>query len=162
MIKSVQGDILKTKADAIVHGVSPNDDFKQGLALSLRENWPALYKDFRHYCKTKSPKEGEVWSWKGAGGPYVINLMTQDAPKSNNDHPGKASLSHVHHAFKNLKSELGQLGDVKSIAITRLATGVGGLDWSDVKPELESSLADLEIPVYVYETFQKGVEAQEG
>ena len=82
MIKYVQGDILKTKADAIVHGVAPNDDFKQGLALSLRENWPAMYKDFRHFCKTKSPKEGDVWSWKGAGGPYVINLMTQDAPKS--------------------------------------------------------------------------------
>ena len=69
-------------------------------------------------------------------------------------------MTHVHHTLKNLKSELGDLGDVKSIAITRLATGVGGLDWSDVKPELESSLADLNIPIYIYETFQQGVEAQ--
>ena len=52
MLLQVTGDILLTKAQVIVHGVAPNDDFHQGLALSLREQWPALYKDFRHYCKT--------------------------------------------------------------------------------------------------------------
>ncbi len=160
MIKYVEGDILKTKADAIVHGIAPNDDFKQGLALSLRENWPSLYKDFRHFCKTQSPKEGEVWSWKGPGGPVVFNLMTQDAPKTKNDHPGKASMTHLHHAFKNLKKELAT-HEVKSIAITKIATGVGGLDWDEVKPELEASLKELEIPVYVYETYHKDMQAQE-
>lgn len=160
MIKYVTGDILKTKADAIVHGVAPNDDFKQGLALSLRENWPALYKDFRHYCKTKSPKEGGLWSWKGAGGPVVVNLLTQAPPPSAQGHPGKASISNVNHCLKELVTNLKDL-EVNSFAITRLATGVGGLDWDDVKPALESALGDLDIPVYVYEKFQKGVEATE-
>jgi O-acetyl-ADP-ribose deacetylase (regulator of RNase III) len=47
MIKEVAGDILLSKAGAIAHGVAPHDDFKQGLALSLREHWPGMYKDFR-------------------------------------------------------------------------------------------------------------------
>lgn len=52
MIQEVTGDILRTRAQAIAHGVAPNDDFHTGLALSLREHAPALYKDFRHYCQS--------------------------------------------------------------------------------------------------------------
>jgi len=83
MIKEVTGDILLSKAAAIAHGVAPNDDFKQGLALALREQWPSMYKDFRHYCRTASPKTGTLWSWKGPQSPVLISLFTQDsAPRS--------------------------------------------------------------------------------
>ena len=50
MIYEVSGDILPSEARAIAHGVVPNDNFATGLALSLREHWPALYKDFHNYC----------------------------------------------------------------------------------------------------------------
>ena len=160
MIHYVSGDILLTKAEAMAHGVAPHDDFKQGLALSLRENWPSLYKDFRHYCKTRNPKEGELWSWKGVGGPIVINLLTQEAPLTKQSHPGKATLPHLNHCFRELLKEIKEQ-DVKSLAMTKVATGVGGLDWKDVKPLIESAFGELNIPIYVYETFQKGVSAQE-
>ena len=38
----------------------------------------------------------------------------------------------------------------KSVALPRLATGVGGLDWKDVKPLMEKYLGHLSIPIYVY------------
>jgi O-acetyl-ADP-ribose deacetylase (regulator of RNase III) len=47
MIKEVSGDLLYTSAEAIAHGIAPNDHFDSGLALSLREHFPDLYKDFR-------------------------------------------------------------------------------------------------------------------
>ena len=34
MIREVHGDILLSGAQAIAHGVSPNDNFAQGLALA--------------------------------------------------------------------------------------------------------------------------------
>ena len=49
----------------------------------------------------------------------------------------------------------------KSAALPRLATGVGGLDWKDVKPLMEKHLAHLSIPVYVYSTYRSGVQAEE-
>jgi O-acetyl-ADP-ribose deacetylase (regulator of RNase III) len=160
MIKYVSGDILLSDAQAIVHGVAPHDDFKQGLALSLRENWPSLYKDFRHFCKTKSPESGELWSWKGAGGPMIINLLTQNPPPSAQGHPGKATIQHVNHCLKNLLKEI-KSQNIESLAMTRLATGVGGLDWEEVKPIVEQALNEIPETVYVYETFQKGQKAQE-
>jgi O-acetyl-ADP-ribose deacetylase (regulator of RNase III) len=50
---------------------------------------------------------------------------------------------------------------LKSVALPRLATGVGGLDWKDVKPMMEKHLAHLSIPVYVYSTYHPGVQAEE-
>lgn len=160
MINYVTGDILKSKAEALAHGVAPNDDFKQGLALSLREQWPSLYKDFRHFCKTTHPKEGTLWSWKGVGGPVVVNLLTQQHPESSNSHPGKATLPNINHSLKELAKTVKSEG-YKSLAITKVATGVGGMEWTDVKPLLEQHLSELDIPVYVYENFQAGVEAKE-
>ena len=160
MIKYVNGDILHSQAEAIAHGVAPNDDFKQGLALSLRERWPAMYKDFRHYCKTTHPKEGGAWSWKGPGGPVIVNMLTQEHPPSKDAHPGKATLTHVGHSLKELK-KIAESEGFKSLALPKVATGVGGLKWDDVKPLIESNLSELEIPIFIYETYQKDVKAQE-
>ena len=160
MIKYVSGDILNSTADTIAHGVAPNDDFKQGLALSLREQWPSLYKDFRHYCKTTHPKEGGLWFWKGAEGPAVVSLLTQEHPPSQSMHPGKATLPYVRHSLKELRKEAEKQG-FKSIALPKIATGVGGLEWDDVKPLIEENFSDSAIPVYVYECYEKGATAEE-
>lgn len=154
MIREVEGDILLSKAEALAHGVAVDDDFKQGLALQLRERWPSLYKDFRHYCQTRSPSEGEFWTWKGAGSNAIINLLTQKPPLSKGQHPGKATLSNVSHCLKKLASEVKSNG-YKSLAITKLATGVGGLDWKDVKPLIDQHLGSLDIPVFVYSKYVK-------
>ena len=160
MIKEVTGDLLLSKATAIAHGIAPNDDFKQGLALSLREQWPAMYKDFRHYCQTYSPKPGSLWSWKGPGSPIIINLFTQEPAEGHQGNPGKATIPYLNHVLQALKKEV-QTQQVASLALPRLATGVGGLSWEDVKPLINATLKDLGIPVYVYTTFKKGVAANE-
>ena len=48
-----------------------------------------------------------------------------------------------------------------SIALPRLATGVGDLDWDDVWPIIEHSLGGLAIPVYVYAVYHPGQPADE-
>jgi O-acetyl-ADP-ribose deacetylase (regulator of RNase III) len=162
MIKEVSGDILLSKAEAIAHGIAPFDHFDSGLALSLRERWPDLYKDFRHYCHVHNPKSGAAWIWKSDGHPPVVNLMTQE-PSTGNNHngrPGRASEIHVNHALKELKKILEKEG-YKSVALPRLATGVGGLDWDTVRPLVYDILGDLGANVYVYTTYVKDLQAHE-
>lgn len=160
MIIEVSGDILNTKAEAIAHGIAPGDHFNQGLALSLREMWPSMAKDFRHYCKQHSPEAGEVWSWMGADGKKIFNLMTQEPPAQEGHHPQPATLKHVNQSLKELRQVL-QKEKIKSIALPKIATGVGGLQWNDVKGLILNHLADLETEVYVYSDFKKGVSAKE-
>lgn len=160
MIHDVSGDILLTSAQAIAHGVAPDDDFKNGLAFALRERWPSMARDFRHHCFTSHPKPGEVWMWGGPGGVRIVNLMTQEPPDHHRGHPGKAHLEHVNHCLRNLHKLVLAEG-LTSLAIPRLATGVGGLDWAEVRPLIEHHLADLKIPIYVYGEYRKGEKALE-
>lgn len=160
MIHYVSGDILLTGCQAVAHGIAPNDDFKQGLALSLRELYPSMYKDFRHYCKTFHPAEGGLWAWRGVEGPAIISLFTQNHPGVKGGTPGRADLSFVNSALKELAKYI-EKEKVKSIALTKLATGVGALPWSEVKPMIEHHLKGSKASVYVYEEFKKGVKAQE-
>lgn len=160
MLQYVSGDILLTKAQAIAHGIAPGDHFDSGLALSLRQAYPTMYKDFRHYCKTASPKAGSTWTWGGTGGVRVVNLFTQDPAANEGGRPGPATMQHVNHALKALADEVRAEG-YASVALPRLATGVGRLDWADVKPSLEQHLGDLDVPVIVYSEFHAGVAADE-
>lgn len=160
MIKKVSGDILLSDAQAIAHGIAPGDHFNQGLALALREQFPAMAKDFRHFCHQKSPQAGGAWLWAGPGR-MIINLMTQDPAADEKAHPGKASEKHVGHALKALR-RIVEEEKIASLALPRLATGVGGLPWSAVEPLIEQHLGDLKIPVIVYETYVKGSKAPEG
>lgn len=160
MIHQVSGDILLSKAQAIAHGVAPNDPFSSGLAHSLRESWPAMYKDFRHYCQTSHPKAGTLWLWSGAQSTHIINLFTQEAAYGHGEKPGKATVEHVNHSLRELH-KLVETEKFTSLALPRLATGVGGLDWKDVSPLIEKHLGELPIPIYVYTTFHKGMAATE-
>ena len=159
MIRKVTGDILLSGAQAIAHGVAPHDHFNQGLALALRERFPAMAKDFRHYCHQENPKPGHVWLWAGPEH-VIINLMTQEAAPDQNAHPGKATAGSVSHALKELRKII-EAENISSIALPRLATGVGGLDWAEVEPMIAEHLGDLDIPVIVYETYAKGQKGEE-
>ncbi len=160
MIHEVEGDILLTKAQAIAHSVAPNDDFKKGLAMSLRETFPDLYKDFRHFSHTHHPKEGTLWSWEDENGKKVYNLFVQEHAKGHNTHPGLATLPYLNSALKELRHKI-ESEKVESVALPKLGTGVGHLNWNEVRPLIEKHLGDLKIPIYVYTTFHKGQKAQE-
>ena len=160
MIQEVGGDILLTRAQVIAHGVAPNDHFSSGLALALREAWPAMYKDFRHYCQTAHPKAGTIWTWAAANGTRIVSLFTQAAAYEHGAKPGRATVENVNHALRGLR-DLCEVENVGSLALPRLATGVGGLDWMDVRPLIDKHLGDLSIPVIVYTTYHAGQVATE-
>ena len=160
MIHEVSGDILLTKAQAIAHGVAPNEHFDNGLALALREAWPAMAKDFRHYAHQTHPKTGELWVWGGVGGIRIVNLLTQEGEHTHGARPGRATVANVNHCLRRLRHEI-EKGEIRSLALPNLATGVGGLEWATVMPLIEQHLGDLSIPVFVYVTYHKGQQANE-
>lgn len=162
-IHEVSGDILLTAADVIVHGVAPNDPFQSGLALALREKWPAMYAEFTHHAQAAHAKPGSIWNWAGSSdsGPIqIVALLTQEGSYELGATPGPAHLSFVHHALKSLRNWI-QNENIQSIALPRLATGGGGLPWGDVYALIRQHLGSLNIPVFVYTTYQPGVRADE-
>jgi O-acetyl-ADP-ribose deacetylase (regulator of RNase III) len=160
MIYEVEGDILKTDAQAIAHGVAANDPMNQGLAQALHQQYPAMHKDFHHWCRLHHPKLGSVFLWSGVGGMRVINLITQVGGYERGSKPAEATVTSVNHALRALKKLIVDEG-LASVALPRLATGVGGLDWSDVRPLIQQQLADVAADIYVYKEYVPGKKANE-
>jgi O-acetyl-ADP-ribose deacetylase (regulator of RNase III) len=50
---------------------------------------------------------------------------------------------------------------ITSLALPRLATGVGKLEWEEVKPLIDKHLGHLPLPIFVYATYTPGVRAVE-
>ena len=159
MIHYVEGDILLSRAKLIAHGVAANDPMDQGLAQSLHERYPAMHKDYHHWCHMNHPKPGEAWLWVDADGRFIANLITQEGGYGGSRRPDKASTTHVNHALRALKKIIGK-EKVDSLALPRLGTGVGGLDWEQVEPLIEKQLGDLGIPVFVYRSYVPGKAAK--
>ncbi|MCL2657907.1 MAG: macro domain-containing protein [Betaproteobacteria bacterium] len=165
MIREVEGDILLSKAQVIAHGIAPQDHFDSGLALALRERWPSMVRDYRHASHAGAPESGGIWVWSGVnedgGTRCIVNLLTQDMQHSGRSaKPGKATLENVGHCLRELVKFI-QNEKIESLALPRLATGVGGLEWSKVKPVITKYLGELDIPVLIYEVYHKGAVAEE-
>lgn len=160
MIHQVSGDILLSKAQVLAHGVAPKDPMNQGLALSLHQKFPAMHKDFHHWCNQHHPEPGAAWMWGGAGGVRIVNLLTQEGGYGHGARPGKATVKHVSDALRAL-AKMCAAEEFTSLALPRVATGVGGLSWDEVWPVMQDRLGELEIPVFVYSEFHAGERAKE-
>lgn len=160
MIHEVEGDILLSGADAIAHGVAANDPMNQGLAKALHERYPAMHKDFHHWCRQQHPKLGSAFIWSGARHVRVINLLTQEGGYEHGSKPAGATTASVNHALHALKKVIAD-ERLASVALPRLATGVGGLDWAAVRPLIQAQLGDVEADVYVYARYVAGKKAAE-
>ena len=160
MIHQVSGDILLSRAQALAHGVAANDPMKQGLALQLHEKYPAMHKDFHHWCRQKHPKPGEAWMWGGPGGVRIVNLLTQEGGFGQGARPEKATLKNVRDALRALTAMIASEG-FTSVALPRLATGVGALDWIEVWPIVQERLGGVAVPIFVYSEYHAGAQATE-
>ena len=165
MIREVEGDILFSGAQVIAHGIATHDPFDSGLALALRERFPSMVKDYRHAMHAKAPSTGEIWAWRGVNEDGstrgIVNLLTQGMQSQDEAaRPVKARLEDVNHALRALARHVQDEG-IRSLALPRLATGVGALDWAEVKLLIRQHLDGLGIPVLIYEVYRKGVKADE-
>lgn len=98
--------------------------------------------------------------WGGVGGVRIVSLFTQQPAPHAGSHAGRAKVEDVNHALRALH-KLAVKENFTSIALPRLATGVGGLPWEEVEPLIEKHLGELGIPVIIYTTYVAGVAATE-
>ena len=111
----------------------------RGLALAFRERFPGNFAAYAAACRRGAVVPGEMFVFDtGQERPrLIVNFPTKrhwrDASRMEDLERGLDSLAeHVR------ESEL------RSIALPALGCGLGGLDWSEVRPRIEAAFAPLE------------------
>ncbi len=155
MIEFKRGNLFEAEVEALVNTVNTVGVMGKGIALQFCKSFPEIMQPYKDACEKKTLSVGTVQTiqlpfLEGMAGPkYVINFPTKKHWKSD------SKIEFVQSGLKALREEIERL-QIKSIAVPPLGCGLGGLNWGDVRHEIETSLGDLsEVDVFVYEPVGK-------
>lgn len=152
MMRFVQGNLLEARVEALVNTVNTVGVMGKGIALMFKEAFRDNFLAYEDACKRKEVKIGHMFVTENRilNGPHwIINFPT----KKHWLHPSK--LEWIIEGLADLRRVIRE-HHIHSIALPPLGSGNGGLDWNDVRAEIERALGELDdVDIVVYEPTAK-------
>lgn len=148
MITFTTGNLLDSRAEALVNTVNTVGVMGKGIALMFKEAFPENFLRYVAACERQEVAVGRMYVTERndlLGPRWIINFPT----KKHWRYPSK--IEWIVAGLNDLRRVIGE-NDIRSIALPPLGSGNGGLNWQDVRPKIETALASLEnVQVIVYE-----------
>lgn len=148
MIEYKRGDILRDEAEAIINTVNCVGVMGRGIALQFKKAFPDNFKAYEEECKKKNMQPGKMFVFETGrltNPRYIINFPTKRHWR------GASRMEDIESGLKALAESIQQY-KISSVAIPPLGSGLGGLNWADVKPRIEGTLQPLtNVQVTIYE-----------
>ncbi len=147
MIEYKTGDILQDDAEALVNTVNCVGVMGRGIALQFKHKFPENFIAYAEACRREQVKPGKMFIHETdrlTPPRYIINFPTKRHWRQ------KSSLADIEAGLDHLVTVIRHHG-IRSLAIPPLGSGLGGLNWSDVRDRIESTLsviADVRVTVY--------------
>ncbi|GIX10385.1 macro domain-containing protein [Elioraea sp.] len=140
MITSKTGDLLAEPAEALVNTVNCVGVMGRGVALQFRNAFPENYSAYRAACDRGEVQPGRMFVFELGQltrPRWIINFPTKRHWR------GRSKIEDIEAGLKALVAEIRSRG-IRSIALPPLGSGLGGLDWREVKPRIEAALGALD------------------
>lgn len=146
MIEYQTGDLLAADVEALVNTVNCVGVMGKGIASQFKKSFPDNFKKYAKACKAGEVEPGRMFITEQLGAPkYIVNFPTKRHWRA------KSQMVDVESGLAALASEI-QARRIRSIAIPPLGSGLGGLDWPEVRSRIENTLGQLpDVRVMVYE-----------
>jgi O-acetyl-ADP-ribose deacetylase (regulator of RNase III) len=157
MIKYTAGNILDADADALVNTVNCVGIMGRGIALQFKKAFPDNFKAYERACKQGDVQPGHMFVFDTGAltkPRYIVNFPTKRHWK------GKSRIEDIQAGLVDLARWISSSG-VRSIAIPALGSGLGGLDWNDVKPLITNAFSTMDgIETIVFEPSDAPLDAR--
>ncbi len=148
MIEFKTGDILRADAEALVNTVNCVGIMGRGIALQFKNDFPENFRAYEAACAREEVQPGKMFVFETGtltNPKFIINFPTKRHWK------GKSRMEDIDSGLKALVEEIRTRG-IRSIAIPPLGSGLGGLNWTDVRPRIVEALRGLnDLQVIVFE-----------
>jgi O-acetyl-ADP-ribose deacetylase (regulator of RNase III) len=146
MITFTQGNLLEARAEALVNTVNTVGVMGKGIALMFKERFAENFRQYAAACKAKEVRTGKMFvtAVHELDGPrWIVNFPTKQHWRA------RSRMEWVVDGLQDLRRFLVEK-QVKSIAIPPLGAGNGGLEWADVREQIQRALGDLDIDILVF------------
>ena len=140
MIEYKAGDIFAEDVEALVNSVNCVGVMGRGIALQFKNMFPENFRSYAAACKRDEVKPGRMFVYESGqmtNPRYIINFPTKRHWR------GKSRIEDIEAGLEDLVREIEER-NIRSIAIPPLGTSLGGLNWTDVHPRIESALRVLD------------------
>lgn len=148
MIEFKTGDILAENAEALVNTVNCVGVMGRGIALQFKRAFPKNFKAYAGRCKRNEMQPGKVFVFETGEmitPRFIINFPTKRHWR------GKSRIEDIESGLESLADEIRYRG-IKSVAIPPLGSGLGGLNWRDVRSRMQAALSGLDdVKVIIFE-----------
>lgn len=145
MIERGEGDLLSARVDALVNAVNTVGVMGKGLALQFKKTFPDNFRAYADACAVGQLAVGRMFVFERQSAPrFIINFPT----KADWRQPSK--LEYVSLGLADLAATVSRLG-INSLAMPALGCGLGGLQWSDVRPLIERTFGQDAVRVVLFE-----------
>jgi O-acetyl-ADP-ribose deacetylase (regulator of RNase III) len=148
MIQYRKGDILREDVEALVNPVNCVGVMGRGLAFQFKKAFPENFKAYADGCERHEVQPGQMFIFRTGqltNPKYIINFPTKRHWRD------KSRIEDIDSGLVALVDEISSR-NIHSIAIPPLGSGLGGLNWSDVRPRIENSLRVLyRVRVVIFE-----------
>lgn len=147
MIEYKSGDILQADVEAVVNTVNCVGVMGRGIALQFKKAFPENFKAYAVACQNEEVQPGRMFVFQTGqltNPRFIINFPTKRHWR------GASRLEDIQSGLHALVDTIRQY-HIKSIAIPPLGSGLGGLDWMVVKPQIEAALkpqSDVQVIIY--------------
>ena len=146
MIEYVRGDLLAARSEALVNAVNCVGVMGRGVALAFKRRFPDNYKAYKDACDCGELQPGRMFVFET--GELVPRLIINFPTKRHWRH--RSRLVDIEAGLSTLVDEI-ERHRIHSIALPPLGCGLGGLEWTKVKPRIHRALdgvADLDTLVF--------------
>jgi O-acetyl-ADP-ribose deacetylase (regulator of RNase III) len=148
MIEFKTGNILADHAEALVNTVNCVGIMGRGIALQFKHAFPENFKFYKQACDRHEVQPGRMLVFENSqlGNPrFIINFPTKRHWR------GKSRIEDIDSGLQSLVHEIDNR-NIRSIAVPPLGSGLGGLNWAEVRPRIERALGSLsDVRVAIYE-----------
>ena len=157
MIEYKRGDIITEDAEALVKTVNCVGIMGRGIALQFKNAFPENFKSYAAACKRNEVQPGRMFVFETGqltNPRYIINFPTKRHWR------GKSRIEDIDAGLAALAEEI-RSRNIRSIAIPPLGSGLGGLDWSEVRPRIEATLREFsDLKVVIFEPSDASAETR--
>ncbi len=148
MIEFKNGDLLREDVEALVNTVNCVGIMGRGIAHQFKEAFPDNFKAYAQACKNEAVKPGRMFVFETncmTNPRIIVNFPTKRHWR------GKSKLEDIATGLQALAETIRQ-HRIQAIAIPPLGSGLGGLNWQEVRPLIEAALNPLtDVRVIVFE-----------
>jgi len=148
MIHFKTGNILSDKSQAIVNTVNCVGVMGKGLALQYKKAFPDNFKEYKSACDKQFVTPGKMFITRYDDiieSKFIINFPTKKHWK------GASKIEYIDEGLDDLISQIKKL-KITSVAIPPLGSGLGGLNWQEVKSKIVDAFSSIEnVEVVIYE-----------